>query len=94
MSNVRWNAEKSKQLKAERGLSFEDVLYYIENEKQLAIVEHPNREKYPHQKMFILIIDNYAWLVPFIEEESSIFLKTIIPSRKATQKYLRKKYEN
>ena len=60
----------------------------IEKKQILDIVEHPNQEKYKGQKIFIINIHNYAYLVPFIENEEGIFLKTIIPSRKATEKYL------
>ena len=57
----------------------------------LNIVEHPNKKKYPNQKLFIVDINNYAYLVPFVEDKEKIFLKTIIPSRKATKKYIIKK---
>ncbi|MEA3305563.1 MAG: toxin, partial [Candidatus Omnitrophota bacterium] len=63
--------------------------FHIANNYMLDIVPHPNQNKYPGQKMFILNIDNYAYLVPFIEKEEIIFLKTIVPSRKATKKYLK-----
>ena len=72
----------------ERGISFERVIFHIEREGLLDVVQHPNASKYPDQKMFIVRIEEYAYLVPFIENESEIFLKTIIPSRKATKKYL------
>jgi len=64
------------------------VIYHIEQDEILAVIEHSNSSKYPNQRMFILDIGNYAYLVPFIETESEGFLKTIIPSRKATRKYL------
>ena len=83
-----WNNDKNEKLKQERKISFEDVLYYIENGKLLAIVSNPNQEKYAGQKIYIIEIDNYAYLVPFVETKNEIFLKTIIPSRKATKKYL------
>jgi hypothetical protein len=76
-------------LKSERNISFEEVVFHIEKKDVLDIVEHPNREKYKGQRIFIVNINNYAYLVPFIESEREIFLKTIIPSRKATRKYLR-----
>lgn len=88
MKYFKWNLEKNAQLINERGVSFERVLYHIERNKILDVVEHPNSTKYPNQKMFILDIGNYAYLVPFVENETEIFLKTIIPSRKATKKYL------
>lgn len=83
-----WNNDKNEKLKKERRISFEDVLYYIESGKLLAIVSNPNQEKYVGQKIYIIEIDNYAYLVPFVETKNEIFLKTIIPSRKATKKYL------
>lgn len=83
-----WNNDKNEKLKKERKISFEDVLYYIENGKLLAIVSNPNQEKYVGQKIYIIEIDNYAYLVPFVETKNEIFLKTIIPSRKAAKKYL------
>lgn len=89
MKLFRWDNEKSKQLKSERGLSFEDVIYYIEESKIIDIIHHPNHVKFKGQKMFILNIDNYIYLVPFVESDSEIFLKTIIPSRKATKHYLK-----
>jgi len=61
----------------------------IEHGYLLDIIENPNQEKYKGQKMFIVDIDNYAYLVPFVETEKEVFLKTIIPSRKATKRYLR-----
>jgi uncharacterized DUF497 family protein len=83
-----WNSEKNTQLIRERGISFERVIFHIERDEILDVVKHPNPSKYPNQRMFILDIGNYAYLVPFVETETEIFLKTIIPSRKATRKYL------
>ena len=85
-----WDETKNKKLKAERGIGFEEIVFLIERGDLLEIVRHPNRERYRRQHMFIVRRDDYAYLVPFVEEESYIFLKTIIPSRKATKKYLRK----
>ena len=87
---ISWNNEKNKRLKAERNVSFEEVVFHIEQEQLLDIVQHPNQEKYPGQRVFIININNYAYLVPFIESKRKVFLKTIIPSRKATRRYLRK----
>jgi len=88
MHRFVWNSEKNAQLIRERGISFERVIYHIERDEILDVVKHPNPSKYPSQRMFILDIGNYAYLVPFIETKTEIFLKTIIPSRKATRKYL------
>lgn len=83
-----WNEEKNKLLKIERDVSFEEVLIAIESGNLLEIIEHPKKQKYPNQKIFVVNINNYAYLVPFVEDKEKIFLKTIIPSRKATQKYI------
>jgi len=76
-------------MKEERQISFEDVVFYIEQGFLLDVLEHPNQEKYKGQKIFVVEIDEYAYLIPFVEDENEIFLKTIIPSRKATKKYLK-----
>jgi uncharacterized DUF497 family protein len=84
-----WDTAKNKWLQANRSVSFEHVVLAVTAGDLLDAITHPNREKYPHQKMFIVKIRNYAYLVPFVETEHEIFLKTIIPSRKATQIYLK-----
>jgi len=89
MKYFSWNNEKNQLLKSERNISFEEVVFHIEKQHVLDIVQHPNQERYKGQKVFIINIDNYAYLVPFVESEREIFLKTIIPSRKATKQYLR-----
>lgn len=73
---------------AERGISFEEVVLNIQLGNEVDIFEHPNHERYPGQKISVVVIENYAYLVPFVENEAEIFLKTIIPSRKATKQYL------
>ena len=73
----------------ERQISFEDVVFYIEQGFLLDVLENPNQERYQGQKIFVVQIDDYAYLVPFVEDEHEIFLKTVIPSRKATRKYLK-----
>jgi uncharacterized DUF497 family protein len=88
MKQFEWDNNKNEWLIQERGISFEDALFCISNEYLLDTVPHPNKEKYPHQRMFIINIDEYAFLVPFVETDNMIFLKTIIPSRKATKQYL------
>jgi uncharacterized DUF497 family protein len=84
-----WDNEKNRLLKADRNISFEDIVFHIEKKHILDIVEHPNQEKYKGQKILVVNVENYAYLVPFVESEQEIFLKTVIPSRKATKKYLR-----
>lgn len=88
MKTYAWNEEKNQQLKTERNISFDEVLIHIAAGNLLAVVEHPHPEKYSGQRVFVVNIRDYVWLVPFVESEDEIFMKTIIPSRKATKKYL------
>ncbi len=88
MKCFAWNPEKNESLMKERGISFERIVYLIENNGLLSVITHPNQDKYPNQRMFIVNVEAYAYLAPFVEDEKEIFLKTIIPSRKATKKYL------
>lgn len=83
-----WDGDKNNTLKSERDVSFEEVLTAIDEGGLLDILEHPDKRKYPHQRIFVVNIENYVYLVPFVEDEEKIFLKTIIPSLKATKKYL------
>ncbi len=91
MSFYKWDNEKNAQLKLQRGIGFEQIVMHVERGDVLEIIKHPNNEKYPNQQIIIVNISEYAYLVPFIQEENEIFLKTIIPSRKATNHYLRDK---
>ena len=84
-----WNPEKNEKLKAQRGVSFDDIVRRIERGDVLDILEHPDQERYEGQRLFVVKIEDYVYLVPFVEEEEQVVLKTIIPSRKATKKYLR-----
>ena len=88
MKPIRWNADKSLSLKSERGVSFEEVLSAISQGGLLRVMDHPNRAKYGHQKMLVVRIRDYAYLVPYVENEQQIFLKSIMPSRKATRDFL------
>ena len=81
----RWDPDKNERLIQERGVSFEQITVAVENGDLLQVVQHPNVAKYPRQKIMIVGIDGYAYLVPFVEETDYLFLKTIIPSRKATR---------
>ncbi len=83
-----WSVGKNEELRKERNVGFEDVIFSIIQGRLLDIVEHPNKDKYPNQRVFIVDIENYVYLVPFVEDEEVIFLKTIIPSQKMTRKYL------
>ena len=82
MKYLNWNREKNEILKIKRGISFEEVALLIESGHILGIEEIPNR---PNQKIYILEINNYAFIVPFVESENEIFLKTVFPSRKYTK---------
>ena len=84
----RWDPDKNEQLIQERGVSFEQIAIAVENGDLLQIVQHPHVEKYPRQKIMIVGIDGYAFLIPFVEEIDYLFLKTIIPSRKATRDFI------
>ena len=88
MKSINWSADKNQQLIKERGVSFEDVVFYLSQGEVLDDLKHPNSDKYPDQRVFVLNIDGYIYLVPYVENRSEIFLKTIIPSRKATKQYL------
>ena len=88
MKYFDWDEEKNTKLKGEREVSFEEVVDAIEDNRVLDRIDHPNKKRYPNQKIMIVKINDYAYLVPFVENEEKIFFKTIIPSRKMTKKYL------
>jgi len=90
MKPISWDAEKNALLKAERGVSFEDVVFHIMAGDVLDTVDHPNQERYPGQQIHVIAIEEYVYLVPFVESEEEVLLKTIIPSRRATKSYLGK----
>ena len=91
MNIFRWDNEKNELLKSTRGVCFEQVVLLMERGEVLDTIEHPNQERYPGQKIAVVMIDTYAYLVPYVENNEEIFLKTIIPSRKTTNKYARAK---
>ena len=82
-----WNADKNQMLIKERDISFERIVFEISMGNEVATVMHPNQDKYPGQMISVVEVDDYVYLVPFVETESEIFLKTIIPSRKATRQF-------
>ena len=86
-----WDPDKNSQLIRERGIGFEEVLVAMSDGKLLDIILHPNQRRYPNQYMYVIMIDEYVYLVPFVEDEEKIFLKTIFPSRKATRHYIKTK---
>jgi uncharacterized DUF497 family protein len=87
MKPFSWNPDKNTFLKQERGVSFEDVVFHIMAGDILKTVDHPNQDRYPGQKIHMVAIEDYVYLVPFIESEEEVFLKTVIPSRKATKTF-------
>ena len=89
---IRYSLEKNEVLKKNRNISFEDVILALKDGYLLDDIEHPNKDRYPNQNIFIILIavKNYVYLVPYVEDETSIFLKTIIPSRKMNKKYNKK----
>ena len=89
MKRYNWDPSKNEKLKAERSISFEEIVFHIERGDEVDIFEHPNQKRYPGQKISVVLIEDYAYLVPYVESDTEIFLKTIIPSRKATKKYVR-----
>ena len=91
MKPFRWDPGKNERLSQERGVSFEQITVAVENGDLLQVVQHQNVAKYPRQKIMIVGIDGYAYLVPFVEETDCLFLKTIIPSRKATRDFIKGK---
>jgi len=88
MKIFSWNSEKNKMLIKERNLSFEDIIVNINLGNELDIYDHPNQQKYPNQKISVVKVEDYVYLVPYVENDEEIFLKTIIPSRKATKQYI------
>ncbi len=88
MKYFDWSDEKNELLKKERGVSFEQVELALASGDLLDRVKHPNPTKYPNQNVFLVKIDDYVYSVPYIEDNESIFLKTIIPNSRATNKYL------
>ena len=90
MRYFTWSTEKNEQLKNERDVSFEQIVMQIEEGYLHDILENPNQKKYANQKIFVVELNNYIYLVPFVEQEEYVFLKTIIPSRKATKKYIKR----
>jgi len=87
MKIFRWNAEKNEILARERGITFEEIVQRIESGARVIETDHPNKDKYPNQKILIVDVEGYAYLVPVVIDENEYFLKTVIPSRKATKKY-------
>ena len=86
--SIEWSLEKNAELKERHGFGFERVMVVISEGGLLDERAHPNEEKYAHQRQFVVAIDGYAWVVPFVTNGETIFFKTIFPSRRATRDYL------
>ena len=88
MESFEWSDAKNLQLKQERGISFEEIVFVIEHGGLMDVIPNPNPDKYPNQSVYVISINNYIYLVPFVKDDTGArFLKTIIPSRKATKRY-------
>jgi uncharacterized DUF497 family protein len=89
-----WDGAKNDKLQSGRGISFEEIVHHIGRGDLLDVLEHPNQARYAGQRVFVVKVGRYAYLVPFVETGDEVFLKTIIPSRKATRDYLDAKESN
>ncbi len=94
MSFYKWNAQKNEWLKKERNVSFEEIVWHIEHGDLLDDVIHPNQKKYPNQRIMIVRVREYACIVPYVENDEGVFLKSVIPNRKATRDHIRKDKNN
>ncbi len=88
MRTFTWNAEKNETLEKKRGITFEEIVEMMEAGAYTLEVDHPNKKKYPNQRILVVDVDGYAYILPFVKDGEDYFLKTIIPSRKATKQYL------
>jgi len=88
VSGFFWDPRKNEKLRLERGVTFEDVVQAIADGRLVAVLEQANPRKYPGQRVCVVEIRGYAHLVPFTEQVDRITLKTVIPSRKVTRRYL------
>ena len=88
MKYFAWDDAKNAKLKADRGIGFEDIVFHIERGDLLDILEHLNPDRYAGERIFVVQREDHVYLVPFVEDEHTVLLKTIIPSRKATKQYL------
>ena len=79
MKNIKfeWDFEKNEWLKKERNISFEQIIFHLLQGDVWKIADHPDQQKYPGQQIYFVIVDEYIYLVPFVETSKEIFLKTI-----------------
>ena len=94
MKSLRWNSAKNEELLAQRGVWFEQVVVAIESAGLLVVLTHPNARRYPRQRVMVVTWDSYACLVPYVEEPEHYFLRTGIPSRKATRDSLQTRHSH
>jgi len=90
LMHFTWSADKNQQLQRDRGISFEEIVAAIEADGLLDELVHPNQARYPQQRLLVVVLSGYAYIVPCVVQEDGYFLKTIYASRKATRDYLRK----
>ena len=88
MSEFDWNDEKSESLEKTREICFEDIVILVQNGHLIKVIKHPKKDRYPKQNMMVIDVEGYIYLVPYVKSKGIRFLKTIIPSRKATREYL------
>ena len=88
MKIYNWNSDKNQELIIGRGVSFEEAIFHIGHGGLLDDIAHPNASDYPNQRIFVICMKDYVYLVPYVESEDEVFLITIIPSRKFTKLYL------
>ena len=86
-----WNPDKNEWLRRERDISFEAIVFHLSQGDIWKIADHPNQEEYPGQRLYFVVVDDYVYIVPFVVEREYTFLKTIIPSRKATRDFRRER---
>lgn len=87
MVEIVWSDVKNADLKQRYGFGFERVVVALAEEGLIDERAHPNTERYGHQRQLLVLIDDYVWIVPFVADDESVFLKTMFPSRKATRAY-------
>ena len=84
-----WNSDKNEKLKRERNISFEQIVFHLFHGDIWKTADHPDQVNYPGQRIYFVVVEEYIYMVPFVTEDEYVFLKTIIPSRKATRDYLK-----
>lgn len=91
MFTFEYDPEKDQKLRQERNISFDEIIMLIHEGKLIDILDHPNQSQYAKQKIYVLDVDGYVWLIPYVQNDNRIFLKTAFPSRKHTKQYIRER---